>query len=277
MSFVSYAQNFEDVVLYRALKHVSSGFYIDVGAASPDEYSVTKAFYERGWNGINIEPCHEYFNLLAQQRPRDTNLNLAAGSQGGAGILGVFTGTGLSTLNDAVKAAHVRSGLHAHERKVRIQTLNTIWKTHVPPGQQVHFLKIDVEGTENEVVQGNDWRANRPWIVVVEAHIPSSSVEAKHVWEPILLGAGYSMSYADGLNRFYLAHEQSELAQAFKYPPNVFDRFVMAAQRSAEERAKRAEEAEKTLAAVHSTISWKITAPLRLLKRHLLRLGDQPQ
>lgn len=32
MTFVSYAQNFEDVMLYRALKHVEKGFYIDVGA-----------------------------------------------------------------------------------------------------------------------------------------------------------------------------------------------------------------------------------------------------
>ena len=32
MSFISYAQNFEDVMLWRALKHVENGFYIDVGA-----------------------------------------------------------------------------------------------------------------------------------------------------------------------------------------------------------------------------------------------------
>ena len=32
MSFISYAQNFEDVMLWRALKHISEGFYIDIGA-----------------------------------------------------------------------------------------------------------------------------------------------------------------------------------------------------------------------------------------------------
>ena len=56
VTFVSYAQNFEDVMLWRALRHVESGFYIDVGAAHPDDYSVTRAFYDRGWSGINVEP-----------------------------------------------------------------------------------------------------------------------------------------------------------------------------------------------------------------------------
>ena len=56
MSIVSYSQNFEDVMLWRALKDVENGFYIDVGANHPAIDSVTKLFYENGWSGINIEP-----------------------------------------------------------------------------------------------------------------------------------------------------------------------------------------------------------------------------
>jgi len=59
MTFISYAQNYEDVMLWRALKHVERGFYIDVGACSPDQHSVTRAFYEKGWHGINVEPNPE--------------------------------------------------------------------------------------------------------------------------------------------------------------------------------------------------------------------------
>jgi hypothetical protein len=44
LTFVSYAQNFEDVLLWRALRQVRNGFYIDVGAAHPDIDSVTRAF-----------------------------------------------------------------------------------------------------------------------------------------------------------------------------------------------------------------------------------------
>jgi len=50
MPFVSYAQNFEDVILWRALKHVGRGFYIDLGAQDPVIDSISLAFYEHGWD-----------------------------------------------------------------------------------------------------------------------------------------------------------------------------------------------------------------------------------
>ena len=43
-AMISYAQNLEDVVLDRAL-HTRTGFYVDVGAASPSTASVTRHFY----------------------------------------------------------------------------------------------------------------------------------------------------------------------------------------------------------------------------------------
>ncbi len=81
--FISYAQNGEDVLLYRALRHVVRGCYIDVGAADPVIDSVTCAFYERGWRGINIEPSPAAFARLAAARPEDLNLNIAAGETDG--------------------------------------------------------------------------------------------------------------------------------------------------------------------------------------------------
>ena len=42
--FVSYAQNFEDVMLRRALRDVEQGFYIDVGANDP-----------KNWGGFGIK------------------------------------------------------------------------------------------------------------------------------------------------------------------------------------------------------------------------------
>jgi hypothetical protein len=48
MAFRSYAQNFEDLMLYRALGKVERGFYIDIGAQHPEIDSVSKAFFDRG-------------------------------------------------------------------------------------------------------------------------------------------------------------------------------------------------------------------------------------
>lgn len=61
MGIISYAQNFEDVMLWRALGHIEKGFYVDVGAGDPKLESVTKLFYDMGWNGINIEPYSKHF------------------------------------------------------------------------------------------------------------------------------------------------------------------------------------------------------------------------
>jgi glycosyltransferase involved in cell wall biosynthesis len=48
--------------------------------------------------------------------------------------------------------------------------------------------------------------------------------------------------YADGLNRYYLAREHGDLAEAFKYPPNVFDGFVRSDQVLLEGSLQKAQE-----------------------------------
>ncbi|MEN9520867.1 MAG: hypothetical protein RLZZ381_3455, partial [Cyanobacteriota bacterium] len=99
-SFISYAQNFEDVLLNRVFKHKTKGFYIDVGALHPTSDSVTKAFYDRGWSGINIEPIKDYYNIFEQERSRDINLNIAlSNSSGKLDFFEVVGQLGNSTLN----------------------------------------------------------------------------------------------------------------------------------------------------------------------------------
>src|SRR4051812_11935071 len=69
--FLSFSQNGEDVVLMRALGHLGPGRYIEVGANDPTDDSVTRAFYNRGWSGITVEPMQDYAQRHRQQRPRD--------------------------------------------------------------------------------------------------------------------------------------------------------------------------------------------------------------
>ncbi|HXH02007.1 MAG TPA: FkbM family methyltransferase [Candidatus Competibacteraceae bacterium] len=240
MSFVSYAQNLEDVMLWRALKHVEKGFYIDIGAWSPYTDSVTRAFYERGWRGINVEPNSEWCERLIRARPDDIVLQTAIAEQ--PGVLEFYTipSTGLSTLDRTIADRHASHGWEVVPTEVDVITLDMLWERHVG-ARDVHFLKVDVEGFEEQVLAGNDWQRHRPWVVVVEATEPMTQIETHEIWEPRLLEAGYIMVYADGLNRFYLAAEHAELTPAFRYPPNVFDGFTLIAQHEAETRATAAE------------------------------------
>src|SRR5258708_13740213 len=97
MPFISYAQNCEDVILWRALRDVDRGFYVDIGAADPKEGSVTQAFYERGCSGVNIEPQADYFEGLVQARDRDTNRRIAVGRAAGGTNFYILPPTRLST------------------------------------------------------------------------------------------------------------------------------------------------------------------------------------
>lgn len=268
--FVSYAQNFEDVVLWRALREVREGFYIDVGAFSPREDSVTLAFYERGWSGINVEPNLEAFYALCEARPRDVNVHVALGDRPGTSDMAFFAGSGLSTLKAHVAEQRIREGRDAVTSRVQIETLAAIWTTYVPADRDVHFLKVDVEGAEREVLAGLDWREHRPWIVVVEATRPQSREPAYQEWEDLLTDAAYRCIYDDGLNRFYLAEEQNRLREHFRHPPNFFDNFVTARLVDAEARAHAI---ERDLRRLQGSWSWRLTRPLRFLRRTIYLSG----
>ena len=208
--FVSYAQNGEDVLLYKALSDIAPGFYIDIGANDPDTHSVTRAFYDRGWRGINVEPVPTLHQRLAAARPRDVNLAVAVGRTCGSTTFYDFPGTGLSCVDPALAARHRRAGHPVVEREVPSLTLDAIWREHVRG--DVHFLKVDVEGAEAAVIAGARLDEHRPWIVVVEATAPLTGASSFATWEPLLQEAGYRYALDDGLNRYYVSQEHAELA-----------------------------------------------------------------
>jgi FkbM family methyltransferase len=219
-SMISYAQNFEDVILARLFEPDHVGFYVDVGAADPDFLSVTKWFYGRGWSGINIEPNRSLYERLAAVRPRDVNLNLGAGEK--AAIL-TFTERAeaeLSSFGDAPPDEGM-----GQQRPVEVKSLDWIIETYAP-GRSIDFLKIDVEGWEAHVLRGIDLSIHRPTAIVIESVLPRARDETHGEWEHLIVGRGFEPVYFDGLNRFYIAEERAELRSAFSYPPGVFDQIT---------------------------------------------------
>jgi FkbM family methyltransferase len=223
---ISYAQNFEDVTLWRALRDVTNGRYVDVGALHPEIDSVTKWFYDQGWSGINLEPVPEMFAVIEAARPRDINIRAAAGAAPGVADMAVVPDSmGLSSLDISAVTANVAFSHNLVQ--VEVRPLRDVLEPFT--GQDIHFLKVDAEGTEHDVLLGMDFERFRPWVVLVEATEPLSQTATAEKWEDILVAANYQHAYFDGLNEFYVAAERSELASKLAVPPNVFDHFELAA------------------------------------------------
>lgn len=266
-------KNFEDVMLWRALKQIDHGFYIDVRAADPASHMPeSNVFHDLGWHGINIEPVPEYYQQISRTCPDDINLPYAAGQ----------TGSSVSA---------------------PVMPLSEVCARHVTG--DIHFLKIDVAGAEKAVIQGMDFSQWKPWLVVVKAtNLPTEDQSTYQEWDNLLLQADYRMIFFDGRSRYYLSAEHPELHDAFCTPSTIMDSLVgatrdsrlarlsaaeaekialnadlLAAQNKireiqalAREREALMRRASEQLESVYASPSWKLTQPLRWLS-HQASLG----
>jgi len=221
MSLTSYAQNFEDVILWRALKHVGRGFYIDVGAQDPIVDSVSLAFYENGWRGAHVEPAGSYAEKLRSARPDEDVIQSAIGSSPRPITFWEFRDTGLSTGEATIAAQHEARGFESKVYEVPCIRLSELLDRYMY--RDIHWLKVDVEGAESDVLASWPPSSVRPWVVVVESTRPATQEVSHADWEGVLIDLGYDFVYFDGLNRFYVSHNRPELKSAFGPGPNLFD------------------------------------------------------
>jgi FkbM family methyltransferase len=224
---LSYAQNGEDVVLWRALHGVANGRYVEVGANSPTVTSITKSFYDAGWSGVTIEPVPEYADEHRAQRPRDTLLEVAITADPVDTItLYDIPETGLSTTIADISNRHRENGLQSREIKVSARSLRDVLAENLNPGADIHFMTVDTEGSERTVLESMDFVRWRPWVLVIEATVPRTNIPNHEPWESLVLSAGYQFCLFDGLSRYYVADERAdELKSALSYPACALDTF----------------------------------------------------
>lgn len=203
---VTYAQYNEDIILLALLSDVKNGFYVDIGANYPTIDSVTKLFYEKGWSGINIEPIKKLYEQIENERPRDINLNIGIGSKSEEKVF--YENLEESGHSSFVEEQAISSKAKLLKTKIKIERLDTILNKHANK-KHIHFMKIDVEGFETEVIAGNDWKKFRPEVVCIEAN------HAKEGWRKILIKADYKLFIADGLNEYHIAKESWGRTEGF--------------------------------------------------------------
>ena len=212
---VYYGQFYEDYILAYVFAAQTRGFYIDVGANDPNHANTTRYFYERGWNGMNVEPNALEFRKIVESRPRDINWNVGIADREGTMTFYQVKASqsGLSTFDRNEVERLKRGGFEFTELPVQVTTVDALLAKSVVP--EISFVSIDVEGFEKQVIESFDLVRHRPLVLCVEATMPLSPVAAYGAWEPLVLEAGYLFAMSDGLNRYYVRKNRLDLLSRF--------------------------------------------------------------
>jgi FkbM family methyltransferase len=225
MTFVSYAQNFEDVLLWRALGDVTAGRYLDIGAQDPVIDSVSHAFYLAGWRGVHVEPAASCAAKLRGSRPDEVVIQALVTDVTGPLEFFEIEDTGISTGRPDIAARHASRGFQPH--KVLAPTIRLDALMSKTDGD-LHWMKVDVEGMEADVLRSWGRSPVRPWLLLVESTFPGSQLPTHHEWLEEVLRRDYSEVFFDGLNRYFVHQSQQQRQAAFTTPANVFDGFAVA-------------------------------------------------
>lgn len=171
---ISYSQDGEDLVLVSLLRNKFSinykGYYVDIGAYHPLTFSNTKIFYDIGWRGINIDATPGSMSAFEKMRPLDTNIVAGIADKKGEMYYHMFEEPALNCFDETIANDRINEGWALLERKViKTYPINDILEKHLPLGQQIDFIDIDVEGYEFQILSQFDFEKYAPCYFLTEA------------------------------------------------------------------------------------------------------------
>ena len=86
-------------------------------------------------------------------------------------------------------------------------TLAEILDKHLPAGQEIDFLSIDVEGLDLNVLKSNNWQKYRPKLILTESLDNSSIAAIAKSSIGIFLGEQKYSLYAKTVNTLFFKDE----------------------------------------------------------------------
>ena len=147
------------------------GFFVDIGAHHPIYYSNTYHFYQKGWNGLNIDAAPDSMTLFKFLRNKDINIEICIGPTNDEEVeFFVFDQPALNTF-DPKMAEHAKSVSKLLKTCIlKTKTLEKCLEEFVPALQTIDFLSIDVEGLDEKILRSNNWKRFSPKIIIFEMH-----------------------------------------------------------------------------------------------------------
>lgn len=202
-----YGQDGEDLILDRLLERQAQGFYVDVGAHHPVRFSNTHMFYKRGWRGINIDAMPGSMKKFERVRPRDINIECGVAGSAGKLMYYRFNEPALNTFDAAEAQLKNKPPYQLLDIvEVTVERLDTLLERHLPVGQEIDFLSVDVEGKDEEVLRSNDWSRYRPRFILAETLRTDMLGMSECPVVRLLLSVGYK-PVAKAYNTSFFARE----------------------------------------------------------------------
>jgi FkbM family methyltransferase len=192
---ISYSQEGEDMILRRLFEDRRRGYYVDVGAHHPKRFSNTFTFYKKGWRGINIDAMPGSMAPFKRIRPRDVNLEVAIAEESRRATYFMFNDPALNTFDQDL--ARSRDGVGqfriVRQQEISMLPLSAVLEKHLPSGQSITFLSVDVEGFDALVLRSNDWKRFRPECVLIESGQPTIADTLRDESSVFLQQHGYQL------------------------------------------------------------------------------------
>jgi hypothetical protein len=164
-----YSQYKQDEYLETTIfKGYKDGFYVDVG--SYDGVCLNNTLYferNNNWRGINIEPIKSVFDKLVENRTADKNTNINCAVCNCDGEADFYLNDGYTEMLSGIienydarhlerlKNENIEKSATTQVVKVNTRRLQTIFDEHEV--SHIHYLSIDVEGAEFEVIKSIDF------------------------------------------------------------------------------------------------------------------------
>ena len=197
-----YAEFAEDVMVYRILKKIKKGFYVDIGAYHPYKGSLTYNLYNRKWTGMNLDISKSSIDLFNIARPSDININCAVSE---------FNGETYYYENSPINQQNSLIFQNDNQKKIKIQSYKLCEILKMQNINSVDYINIDTEGNELEVLMGIDFSKINPTLFTIEDNSFDLNNEIKKKKIIFLKEKNYELINIIGVTMFFVKKDSVSL------------------------------------------------------------------
>ena len=198
---IHYGEFGEDILVNRILKNLETGKYVDVGCYHPYKGSLTAQLYKKGWKGINIDLSKSSIDLFNLVRKEDINLNLAVSDFNGQ--TSYFENSPINQQNSLIKN-------NDNQKKIEIDCKNLNLILEENKFEKFEYLNIDVEGSEQNVINGINLSKYWPILITIENNNLHINDYIESETYKILIKNNYTFISKTGVTNFFLKNEYAK-------------------------------------------------------------------